>query len=378
MRAQAEVLRSALPGATVIDDASIDVAGGVAAWPKNPILFGGAHVNRVVAALAPVLPLSADETRIEIGGARIDAPGSRIVAIVPARAADPAHPGHPTLLLYAGLGTPGITEINGGMRHGGEPILIGDSFGRLRTGVWSAAPDGGLRAALGEPARRDTWRRSSRDVAGVAMTIAFPSGLEATPDDERVVDAVGRGLASSAKRLALTAPPPLTVYVYPNREAKKALTGDGGDGHAMVIGRTLHVRRADAAPGGGLERLVAHEGTHVFAAEAWGGTGSALMGEGLAVWVSGAYQGKPLSEWAKTLTPRPPIASLLPLRAFRARPEAETYPLGGLLVTAAVARVGLENVRDHLYSAGAEDWAAACVRAGTSAEQLDHDLAAMK
>jgi len=61
----------------------------------------------------------------------------------------------------------------------------------------------------------------------------------------------------------------------------------------------------------------------------------------------------------------------LPPRSFRSRPEAESYPLAGMLVDAAVAQVGLAGVRDHLYAAPVDDWSAACVRAGTTAARLD-------
>ena len=171
--------------------------------------------------------------------------------------------------------------------------------------------------------------------------------------------------------------PAITTYVYPDRNSKLTLTGDQGDGHAVPSG-VLHVIRFDPGPRGVLAQLVAHEATHAITGELWPPAGSSLLGEGLAVWVAGMYGGIALTDWQRKLGDRPAAATLLPSKAFRARPEAETYPVAGLLVTVATERVGLDNVRDHLYGATAETWADACKAAGTTAEALDAAVAARR
>lgn len=374
VRVQAELIRSLLPGATIVDDVSIDVAAGPAAWPDRPVLYGGAHVNQVVAKLASSLPLTADAEHIAVGGQRFSAPGARLIAVVPAEVARGDSPGHPDFLLYAGVGSPGIVEINN-LQHGDDPILIGDAFGRLRAGRWARGADGTLSATLGQPAARPAWTTLTRPVAQGRATIAFPASGALSAEDGRVADAIARGLATAAARLTLAQVPEVSVYVYPDKQSKLELTGDGGAGHTNSLAQTLHVLRVDPSPDGPLERLVAHEGTHAFAATQWGPPGSALMGEGLAVWVSGSYGGKSLDQWAKVLGPRAPAASLLPMRAFRGKPEPQTYPTAGLLVAAAVKQVGLANVRAHLYGASASDWESACKRAGTTAAALDRAVA---
>ena len=140
------------------------------------------------------------------------------------------------------------------------------------------------------------------------------------------------------------------------------------------MARALHVLRHDPAPGGALERLVAHEATHVLAYESWGPAGTVLLGEGLAVHVSGQHGAVTLEQWAQRLEAAPPITELLGA-GFRKRPEAETYPVAGLLVGAAIELVGLAQVRAHLYGATAQDWDSACERAGTSADALVEALA---
>lgn len=55
--AQVELVRAQLfPGAAVVTDEAVGHA-----WPANPVVYGGAHVNVLVAALAPELPFAAIE-----------------------------------------------------------------------------------------------------------------------------------------------------------------------------------------------------------------------------------------------------------------------------------------------------------------------------
>jgi hypothetical protein len=369
--AQARLVHALFPRATIVPDTSIDVAAGPAGWPPNPILYGGAHVNAVVAALGDALPLHVDATRIVVGGETYAGVGDRVIAMVPAGT------NHPGFLLYAGTGTPGVVEINA-IRHGGEPLLIADVHGRLQVGTWVRGADGKVTAKLAARARRIAWRIVERAVAGVAMRVAFPEQLAAAPDEAAVVDAIVRGIARAVERLKVAAPPAITIYVYPDRGSKETLTGDSGDGHAVASGAALHVIRFDPARGGGLEHLVSHEGAHAITGQLWGPPGSSLLGEGIAVWTSGKYGGVSLADWQHKLRDRPSVASLLPVTAFRGKPEAETYPFGGLLVTVAIERVGLDAVRDHLFGATAETWADACKAAGTTAEALDAAVAARR
>ncbi|MCC6526448.1 MAG: hypothetical protein IT373_27620 [Polyangiaceae bacterium] len=369
--AQARLLLELFAGATIVPDTSIDVAAGPSGWPPNPILYGGAHMNAVVAALGDALPLHVDAARIVVGGETYAGVGDRVIAVVPAAT------NHPAFLLYAGTGTPGVVEINS-IRHGAEPLLIADVHGRLQTGTWVRGADGKVSAKLAAPARRIAWRSVERAVAGGTIPVAFPEQLAAAADEAAVVDAVARGITRAVERLKVAAPPTTTVYVYPDRNSKETLTGDKGDGHAVASGAALHVIRFDPRPGGALERLVTHEATHAITLQQWGPAGSSLLGEGIAVWSSGQYGGTPLADWQRKLGERPAVATLLPVKVFRSKPEAETYPLGGLLVTVAVEQVGLDNVRDHLFGATSATWADACKAAGTTAEALDAALAARR
>jgi len=364
--AQARFISQLFPGATIVPDTSIDLAAS--RWPANPVLYGGAHVNAVIAALDKSLPLHVDATQIMVGSETYAGLGQRVITVVPAA------PNHPAFLWYAGTGPSGVAEINA-IGHGGEPLLIADVFGRLQRGTWVRAADGTVTAKLDVRARRIAWRNVERAVAGVPITVAFPHQLAAAPDEVAVVDAIVRAVGLAAERLKVAAPPAMTIYVYPDRRSKETLTGDKGDGHAVASGAAIHVVRFDPA---GLEKLVTHEATHVITGQLWEPAGSPLLGEGLAVWTSGQYGGVSLVDWQRKLGDRPAAASLLPSKVFRGKPEAEAYPLGGMVITAAIKLVGLAGVRAHLFGATSETWADACKAAGTTAEALDAAVAALR
>jgi hypothetical protein len=342
--------------ATVVNDGAIDIDAGPSAWPNNPVVYGGPQVNSLIAALE--LPFELGPGRLRIGDRALEGDGYQLIAVVP------AGPRNPEFLLYAGTGTPGIAEINA-VPHGPEPLLIIDAFGRLASGRWVEQE-----LELGDWAPRIEWR--SHELA--RARISFPKQLEPDADELEIVDAVSRGIATAIDRLGVGGPLSVDVYVYPDLRSKQSLTGSPSDGHATPMARALHLLRFDPTPGGALEQLVVHEATHLLTHERWGPAGTPLLGEGVAVYIAGQYGGVALEQWAERLEAAPPITELLG-PGFRSRPEAEVYPIAGLLVAAAVELVGIEQVREHLYGATAPTWADACERAGASADAIERALA---
>lgn len=349
---QAELLRSMVfPTAELVADTAVDPA----AWPARPLIYGGPHVNTLLAKLT--LPFSLAAGKLSIGGETFDGDGYALIAVVPAQG------NVPELLLYAGTGTPGIEEINSStFGRADAPIVIGDAFGPLVTGTWDRGADGTLRAVLGARARRVNWRATEQTVANVAVTYRFWDGAPAAGDAAPIAEA-SRGIATVMSKLSIDARPAMTVYVHPDQRSKAALTGNGGDGHAVPLARTLHVWNTP-----GLDALVAHEATHVILPQVWGHAGSALLGEGVAVWVAGQYGGTPFASFRPAATAT--IADLLGA-GFRKLPEGTSYPLAAIFVDVAIQAVGLAGVREHLYGASPATWADACKRAGTTAEALE-------
>ena len=378
IKAQAAMIRDLLfPAAKIIDDSAVDVAKGPAAWPANPILYGGAHLNHVLAKLGASLPFRLERGRLSLGDQVFEGMEYRLITLVPARAADKDQPGHPEFLLFAGTGTPGVVEING-VRHRGEPILVADAFGPLLAGTWQRTSDGTMAPNFPQPrAPRVAWRTVDRELKmkspakALVVHVQFPQQLPAAKDEEQVIQACLRGLARATDKLGIDSSADLSVYVYPDLNSIASVTGQRGDGHAVVEARVLHVVRYDPAAGGGFENLLAHEGTHVLASDTWGAGGTYLMGEGLAVWAAGAYGGVSLSDWKGRLQqPVPPVADLVG-KTLRQMPESQLYPLAGIFVEAAVEKLGLAKVRQHLYGATASTWESACKEAGATTQELE-------
>lgn len=356
---QAELIRSLLtPEAKKLAD--VDVAGkAVTAWPANPIVYGGAHVNGAIAAVAADLPFSIVAGKLTIGEQTFEGDNYALITVVPARAGK-----YPEFLLFAGTGTPGIAEINAPhVARVDAPIVVADEFGPLIVGTWTIGPDGIATAKLNKPGRRVKWRETAKRVANADVKFRFFDGAAAEHDAPAIALAE-RGITTAIGKLSPDRALAFTVYVHPDQRSKQTLTGNGGAGHVTAFARTLHVY---AMPG--LDLLVAHEATHVIAPQIWPPVGSPLFGEGLAVWTSGAYAGKPLATFKGKLQAQP-IKDMLGAK-FRSLPEGEAYPFGGTVVDVAVARLGLKKVRDHLYGATAQSWDEACKAAGTTAAELD-------
>jgi len=378
IRNQAAMLRDLLfPMAKIVSDSDIDPARGAAAWPANAIVYGGPHVNTLLAKLGGSLPFRLERGKLTIGKEVFEGDEYRLITVVPARGKTSDGPGYPEFLLYAGTASPGVGEINA-LRHGGEQILIGDVFGRLLAGTWQRMADGTIAAEFPQPrARRIVWRSVDRELktAGTSKActvhLRFPQMLPAASDEMQVVASCIRGLETAALKLEAAGTADISVFVYPDLGSIASITGQRGDGHAVVEARALHVVRFDPAAGGGFEKLLAHEGAHVLAYGTWGAAGTPLLGEGLAVWASEQYGSVSLSDWKRRLQlPVPPVANLLG-KQFRQLPENQSYPLAGLFVQSLVDQLGIAKVRQHLYGATASTWDAACKEAGTTPRDLE-------
>lgn len=349
LKGQAAMIRSVVaPNAPISSDQ-------FATWPSHAIVYGGAHVNRAIATLN--LPFEVNAGKLVVDRT-FTGDDLALIAVVP------ADKHHPEFLLYAGTGTPGISEINT-VANVDAPITVADAFGPLATGTWV---DG--KPVLGPNARRLGWRGVDRTVSGATAHFRFWDHQKPAPADDAAIAACERGVATSVAHLG--APGEVTVYLWIDRGSKKELTGNAGDGHAVPFAKALHV--LGNIPPAALESLVAHEVTHVLSTQSWGPAGSALLGEGLAVWTAGGYGGLDLDALAHGLAKPPPIAELLGY-GFRKLPERTAYSYGGLFVRAAIAKLGLANVRDHLYGATAATWADACKAAGTTPAAMDALLA---
>lgn len=371
--AQVELVRGLLfPKAAVVLDESFDPGAGPSAWPATPILYGGGHLNAVLAGLGDCLPFSVSSEAIEIAGEQYVGDEYRLIALVPSIAPTETCPGSPQFLLYAGAGTPGVTEINA-TPDGNFGFVVVDRFGLRDAGRWDRDADGSPVAKITQRALRKPWRESRVQDGGRVEPVLIVQRLQVVTqsDSERAEDlAVLRGVRKAEAALGLASTAPLTVYVYPDAQTKALITR-AGDGHADQASRTLHVLAVDAGVDGALERLCAHEAVHILATDAFGVAGSPLWGEGLAVWAAGHYGGRSLQEWR--LDPPRVEAGIVELcgAGFARLPERSSYPVAGLLVADLIHEHGLEAFLEHLYPAGPPGLEAALASLELRTDNLD-------
>lgn len=362
------------PEAPVFEDHRIQVTKGAKAWPKRPIVYGGPHVNLVLRQLSTSLPFQMEAGKLTIGGQVFEGDEYRLITVVPARVADEHGPGYPEFLLFAGTGSPGITEINA-LHHGAQPILIADRFGPYVAGEWRTEPNGRMRAMLNpKTAPRRSWQHfqaDNSDISTEEVHFYFPETIRSSDYQQAAIDACLKGVRSSLEKLHLKKSGPLHVYFYASYQDKAQITGKRGDGHADAATRCIHVIAQHKTKLQALQNLIAHESTHVVSHYFWGPPGSSFLGEGLAVWAAGGYGGQSLRVWQNgVFSDPPPLESLLG-RGFRQYPEQMSYPLAGCFVEVAMEQIGLEKFKSHIWPALPSQWNEVCQSVGTSMPSLE-------
>ena len=373
VEAQVRFIRDLLfPASALVDDTSLDPSRGPAAWPAVPLLYGGAHVNSALAAVEPSLPFRIGDGRLEIADLVFEGPEYRLIAVVPEDLAPATGPGHPAFLLYAGTGSPGVTEINAVPDYN-FGFVVADRFGRSHSGRFDRTETGELVAVVQDVSRRLPWRSQAVALEGeLGELVIHRLQLEAVDAKDAPENAAcARGIAHAARTLGLKKVEGIEVYIYPDRRSKQQLQGSRADGNAECNSRTLHVLPFEASEGGAMEIVARHEGTHVLAAQALGTPSCTLWGEGLAVWVAGGYGGAELASFTKLRLPKDVGLRELIGPGFTKLPESLGYPLAGQLVATLVEEHGLEVFLEGFYSVSPKDIEASCERLDTSLGELE-------
>jgi hypothetical protein len=134
-------------------------------------------------------------------------------------------------------------------------------------------------------------------------------------------------------------PARVTFVKYPDMATKQRISGVGGNAHR--VGSTLHT----------IWPTDRHEIVHILG-DRWGDP-PALVAEGLAVLLSGGWQGKPVRVYARELAQGGgwiAPSAILASRAFRSLPDLRTYAVGAAFVEWLLTTRGKEVVR-RLYGA---------------------------
>lgn len=157
---------------------------------------------------------------------------------------------------------------------------------------------------------------------------------------------------------------PVEFWRYANLDAIEEFTGRRGNGHAD--GNAVHT----------IWRTEAHELTHVLA-RPWGNP-VPLLGEGLAVHMSGAWQGKDIrlaARGAGAASPAVTLASLVDPVAFRAVPEDTGYAIAGAFAGWVIETKGKDALKAMYGKAGDPKTAQAAIEAALGMSLADADKA---
>ena len=147
-------------------------------------------------------------------------------------------------------------------------------------------------------------------------------GGDTIPDNARAFNTESFRLAAEFLGVdAAGTPGTVDYFKYPSKAMKEELMGDPGNALTLPDGSIHSIFATDR-----------HEIVHVLA-RPWGNP-PALLGEGLAVYLSGDWQGMPVTTYAKGLVDRGwvGLGDLLETSAFRSRPDLTTYAIAGAFV----------------------------------------------
>lgn len=135
-------------------------------------------------------------------------------------------------------------------------------------------------------------------------------------------------------------PDAVRYYKYPDRATREELTGDRGNAFALSDRGEIHT----------LWEQDRHEIVHILALP-WGQP-PALLAEGIAVHLSGSWQGQPVREYCQQTLARDqwiPLAALVDTRGFRRHDDLLTYAETGVFVEWILEEYGKETLRE-LYA----------------------------
>ena len=145
-----------------------------------------------------------------------------------------------------------------------------------------------------------------------------------------------RHLARLEDLLGVEIEGPIQYFKYPDNDRKGEMTGNRGNAHVEGEDEIHSIFWSDR-----------HEVVHLLT-KRWGG-GTALLAEGIAVYLSGGWNGRTVDEAARALAESGrlvALADLVDTSRFRALDEEITYPESASFVKYLFVTFGLERFRE--------------------------------
>jgi hypothetical protein len=309
------------------------------------MVLGSPSTNPLLVELGEQLPVRFDDLGFEFGGYRYEEPGHGIALISPNPFGSASW-----VVLYAGNTLDGafstFTVWTGGedyvtTRGRGVVQQQGTLCHDEQPWTWYRRYDDDL---------RKPWERWTAELEGIETshhTFFFEPGSEGEQDADWFPQWQEEQHARALEMLAIDPLDfPIRTYLYTTRDLKTEMTGVSGNGHANDLNYEVH-----ALYGEGIHAVGAHEDVHVLAWHRIGAANSTLLGEGLAVWVDGVWQGESLADQAAQFRDAgeiPPLTELID--DFWSYDDLMTYPVAGHFVGFLVDGWGIEAVK-RIYAA---------------------------
>lgn len=317
------------------------------------VVMGTPASNRLLARLAPHLPVTIEPGRFRFLDRTYDDPRDLLVLAWP----NPEHPDRLLLVITAASDSTVLRSMDraeGRLWQADYTVWRGDDL--LRRGVFREAP--GEAWAFDETLDEDRLGWRERFEAGLTrrtgrlVTLELPRGLLEAAALDRLVATLDERLGGMAATLGL--PPDrarVTVRGYPDYETKGKLTGRALSEDADVAAGVAHRVFDPARPeGDGLAEA------EILLARAWGETSSDWLAAGSEVWLAGRWMGVPVIEWPARLAG---IGGWLPaprlIDEFDQHSCYFTWPAAGAAVAAFVERKGVAALRELRRSPDALD-----------------------
>jgi hypothetical protein len=327
----------------------------------NLIIFGTYETNALIAALASG-PVPFERGKFRFGGHVYDQREDGVAVVMPSPFARDRY-----VVVYAGNAAPGLEmtlSVPTGDHHFtvvSSPIGVAQEGEFCTDGTWSYyAPYAVDRRADWEAYRATLAHRDTPH-----HVIYYARGTKAEHDIDAIAKELEDDYAVILEKLAVASlDRPIDTYLWSDRKAKQRFTGDPGNG--VAIGNSVHALYLD-----NLSALGAHEYVHVVASARLGDAPT-VWAEGLAVAITGDWNGKSLHEIASGLAAAGKLPRLAQLMCcFRDVDDNITYPVAGDLVAFVIQRYGMAKFK-QLYI-GADPAAAIQSVLGSDVAALETD-----
>ena len=312
---------------------------------RDLFIVGTPESVPLLAEMNGSLPVWFEDTGFTFGGYRYDEPGNGIAMVHPSPFSTGRsvrlHVGNTFAGAFSTFTIPtGSLDFN--TTRGRSTVQQEGSLCRSGT-RWLFVADW----ASDHRAEWELWLAAMETSATETHQFHYEPGSAAERDSSALSTAQTRDYAHVLASLEVAAVDyPIQTFYYPDSETKERVTGDPGNAHSNPLNYEVHAIYSDQ-----LQATGPHEDVHVVAWHQIGEAGGELLGEGLAVHVTGPWWGQTLESIAsahKASGTLPYLETLI--SDFWSVNQQVSYPISGHFVRYLLQTHGLDTVK-ALYTA---------------------------